>query len=57
MICKTFTDTNGSEVEICLSEDHWELMTDVRLRSMLGFVDKPALTPAPATPKAKAKKK
>jgi hypothetical protein len=53
MICKTFTDADGNEVEFCLSEDRWEMMTDQRLRSMLGFTDKPA----PAAPKAKAKKK
>ena len=65
MILRRYTNAQGEQQEICLSQEDWEKVTEESLEKMLGF-HKAAEEPAPATapapapapaPKAKGKKK
>jgi hypothetical protein len=71
MILRRYTNANGDQQEICLSQEDWEKVTEESLEMMLGFKKAPepvAETPAveetpaaveetPAAEKAPAKKK
>lgn len=63
MILRRYTNANGDQQEICLSQEDWEKVTDESLEMMLGFkkapepVAKAAAEEAPVAVKAPAKKK
>ena len=64
MILRRYTNANGDQQEICLSQEDWEKVTDDSLEMMLGFnkvpepvVEAPATEDAPVAVKAPAKKK
>jgi len=48
MILRRYTNANGDQQEICLSQEDWEKVTEESLEMMLGFKKAPA-------PKAAAK--
>ena len=66
MILRRYTNANGDQQEICLSQEDWEKVTEESLEAMLGFnkVAEPAPEPepepaaeeAPVAVKARAKK-
>ena len=61
MILRRYTNANGDQQEICLSQEDWEKVTEESLEKMLGFkkapepVVEPAAKEAPVA-KAPAKK-
>jgi hypothetical protein len=71
MILRRYTNANGDQQEICLSQEDWEKVTEESLEMMLGFKKAPepvaeapaaeeapaAVEEAPAAEKAPAKKK
>lgn len=61
MILRRYTNANGDQQEICLSQEDWEKVTEESLDMMLGFKKDPEPEPvaeaAPAVAKAPAKKK
>lgn len=62
MILRRYTNANGDQQEICLSQEDWEKVTEESLEAMLGFgkapePDAPAAEEAPVAVKAPAKKK
>lgn len=50
MILRRYTNANGDQQEISLSQEDWEKVTDESLEMMLGFkkAPKPAAEEAPA---------
>jgi hypothetical protein len=59
MILRRYTNANGDQQEICLSQEDWEKVTEESLEMLLGFkkVPEPAAEEAPVAVKAPAKKK
>jgi hypothetical protein len=67
MILRRYTNANGDQQEICLSQEDWEKVTEESLEMMLGFkkAAKPVVEPvaevvaeeAPVAEKATAKSK
>ena len=63
MILRRYTNANGDQQEICLSQEDWEKVTEESLEAMLGFnkaaepEPEPAAEEAPVAVKAPAKKK
>ena len=63
MILRRYTNANGEQQEICLSQEDWEKVTEESLEMMLGFKKAPepvvvaAAEKAPVAVKAPAKKK
>jgi hypothetical protein len=71
MILRRYTNANGDQQEICLSQEDWEKVTEESLEMMLGFKKAPepvvetpvveevpaAVEETPAAEKAPAKKK
>ena len=63
MILRRYTNANGDQQEICLSQEDWEKVTEESLEAMLGFNKAPEPEPEPAAEeaavavKAPAKKK
>jgi hypothetical protein len=67
MILRRYTNANGDQQEICLSQEDWEKVTEESLDMMLGFKKAPepvvepvveaAAEKAPVAVKAPAKKK
>ena len=67
MILRRYTNANGDQQEICLSQEDWEKVTEESLEAMLGFnkaaepepapAPEPAAEEAPVAVKAPAKKK
>ena len=71
MILRRYTNANGDQQEICLSQEDWEKVTEESLEMMLGFKkapepvaeapaavkEAPVAEEAPAAEKAPAKKK
>lgn len=62
MILRRYTNANGDQQEICLSQEDWEKVTEESLEMMLGFKKAPEPVAAPAAKaapvvKAPAKKK
>ena len=69
MILRRYTNANGDQQEICLSQEDWEKVTEESLEAMLGFnkaaetepapepEPAPAAEEAPVAVKAPAKKK
>jgi hypothetical protein len=67
MILRRYTNANGDQQEICLSQEDWEKVTEESLEMMLGFKNapepvvevapEPATEEAPVAEKAPAKKK
>lgn len=63
MILRRYTNANGDQQEISLSQEDWEKVTEESLEMMLGFkkapepVVEPAAEEAPVAVKAPAKKK
>jgi hypothetical protein len=67
MILRRYTNANGDQQEICLSQEDWEKVTEESLEMMLGFkkAPKPVAKPAdevvaeeaPVAEKAAAKSK
>jgi hypothetical protein len=70
MILRRYTNANGDQQEICLSQEDWEKVTEESLEMMLGFKaapepvaeapvveEVPAAEETPAAEKAPAKKK
>jgi hypothetical protein len=63
MILRRYTNANGDQQEICLSQEDWEKVTEESLEMMLGFKKAPApkaeptAEEAPAAEKAPAKSK
>ena len=67
MILRRYTNANGDQQEICLSQEDWEKVTEESLEMLLGFMKaaKPVVEPvaevvaeeAPAAEKAAAKSK
>jgi hypothetical protein len=64
MILRRYTNANGDQQEICLSQEDWEKVTEESLEKMLGFkkapepvAEAPAAEEAPVAVKAPAKKK
>lgn len=64
MILRRYTNANGDQQEICLSQEDWEKVTEESLEMMLGFkkapepvVEAPVAAEAPVAVKAPAKKK
>lgn len=59
MILRRYTNANGDQQEICLSQEDWEKVTEESLDMMLGFKKEPepVAEAAPAVAKAPAKKK
>ena len=61
MILRRYTNANGDQQEICLSQEDWEKVTEESLEQMLGFrkvapEPKPVAEAAPAVKKAPLKK-
>ena len=66
MILRRYTNANGDQQEVILSQEDWEKVTEESLEMMLGFkkapaakavpVVEPAAEEAPAAEKAPAKK-
>ena len=54
MILRRYTNANGDQQEISLSQEDWEKVTEESLEIMLGF--KAVAPEAPAKPAAKKKK-
>jgi hypothetical protein len=50
MILRRYTNANGDQQEICLSQEDWEKVTDDSLEMMLGF--KKVLEPVAEAPAA-----
>jgi hypothetical protein len=63
MILRRYTNANGDQQEISLSQEDWEKVTEESLEMMLGFKKapapkaEPAAEEAPAAEKATAKSK
>jgi hypothetical protein len=63
MILRRYTNANGDQQEISLSQEDWEKVTEESLEMMLGFKKapapkaEPAAEEAPAAEKAAAKSK
>ena len=67
MILRRYTNANGDQQEVILSQEDWEKVTEESLEMMLGFkkapapkaepVAEPAAEEAPAAEKATAKSK
>ena len=63
MILRRYTNANGDQQEISLSQEDWEKVTEESLEMMLGFKRapapkaEPAAEEAPAAEKATAKSK
>jgi hypothetical protein len=63
MILRRYTNANGDQQEICLSQEDWEKVTEESLEMMLGFKKapapkaEPAAEEAPVAEKAPAKSK
>jgi len=59
MILRRYTNANGDQQEICLSQEDWEKVTEESLEMMLGFKKAPeaAIEEVPAAEEAPAKKK
>jgi len=63
MILRRYTNANGDQQEICLSQEDWEKVTEESLEMLLGFKKapapkaEPAAEEAPAAEKAAAKSK
>ena len=63
MILRRYTNANGDQQEICLSQEDWEKVTEESLEMLLGFKKAPApkaeptAEEAPAAEKAPAKSK
>ena len=63
MILRRYTNANGDQQEISLSQEDWEKVTEESLEMMLGFKKAPApkaeptAEEAPAAEKAPAKSK
>ena len=63
MILRRYTNANGDQQEICLSQEDWDKVTEESLDMMLGFKNAPdpepdpAVEEAPVAEKAPAKKK
>jgi hypothetical protein len=63
MILRRYTNANGDQQEICLSQEDWEKVTEESLEMMLGFKKaptpkaEPAAEEAPVAEKAAAKSK
>ena len=63
MILRRYTNANGDQQEICLSQEDWEKVTEESLEMMLGFKKAPApkaesaAEEAPVAEKAAAKSK
>jgi hypothetical protein len=64
MILRRYTNANGDQQEISLSQEDWEKVTDESLEMLLGFkkapepvVEAPVAEEAPAAVAAPAKKK
>ena len=51
MILRRYTNANGDQQEICLSQEDWEKVTDDSLEMMLGFkkAPEPVVAPVKAT--------
>jgi hypothetical protein len=47
MILRRYTNANGDQQEISLSQEDWEKVTEESLEMMLGFKDAPAAKSAP----------
>lgn len=54
MILRRYTNANGDQQEISLSQEDWEKVTEESLEIMLGFK---SVEPEPAASKPAAKKK
>jgi hypothetical protein len=50
MILRRYTNANGDQQEICLSQEDWEKVTEESLEMMLGFKK----VPEPKAPEPKA---
>lgn len=48
MILRRYTNANGDQQEISLSQEDWEKVTEESLEMMLGFKKAPAAKAAPA---------
>jgi hypothetical protein len=59
MILRRYTNANGDQQEICLSQEDWEKVTEESLEMLLGFkkVPEPVAGEAPVAVKAPVKKK
>jgi hypothetical protein len=61
MILRRYTNANGDQQEICLSQEDWEKVTEESLEMLLGFkkapASKAAAEEAPVAEKATAKSK
>lgn len=61
MILRRYTNANGDQQEICLSQEDWEKVTEESLQMMLGFKKAPApkavVEEAPVAEKVTAKSK
>lgn len=57
MILRRYTNANGDQQEICLSQEDWEKVTEESLEKMLGFkkASEPVAAEAPVVAKAPAK--
>jgi phosphoribosyl-ATP pyrophosphohydrolase len=61
MILRRYTNANGDQQEICLSQEDWEKVTEESLEMLLGFKKAPkaevVAEEAPVAEKATAKSK
>jgi hypothetical protein len=57
MILRRYTNANGDQQEISLSQEDWEKVTEESLEMMLGFKKAPAAKAAPAAEEAPAAEK
>jgi hypothetical protein len=48
MILRRYTNANGDQQEICLSQEDWEKVTEESLEMMLGFKKAPEAVVEPA---------
>lgn len=57
MILRRYTNANGDQQEICLSQEDWEKVTEESLEKMLGFkkIPEPVAAEAQVVAKAPAK--
>ena len=57
MILRRYTNANGDQQEVILSQEDWEKVTEESLEMMLGFKKAPAAKAAPAAEEAPAAEK
>lgn len=57
MILRRYTNANGDQQEISLSQEDWEKVTEESLEMLLGFKKAAAPKAEPAAEEAPAKKK